>query len=69
MNLFEGQLTEDEHDHVRVRCEELGSPVYVDHGMSAPPLALCWVAVRPEMIVLGRVRPAGSVKCEHGRII
>ena len=52
VNLFEGQLTEDEQDHVRVHCEELGAPVYVDHGMSAPPLALCWVAVRPEKIVL-----------------
>ena len=45
VNLFEGQLTEDEPEHVRVRCEELPNPVYVDHGLSAPPLALCWVAI------------------------
>src|ERR1700688_2475186 len=57
VNLFEGQLTEDEPEHVRVRCEELPNPVYVDHGLSAPPLALCWVAIRPEKLVLGRERP------------
>ncbi len=68
VNLFEGQLTEDEQDHVRVKCEELGSPVYVDHGMSAPPLALCWVAVRPEKIVLGRERPPGTDNRAHGAI-
>jgi putrescine transport system ATP-binding protein len=68
VNLFEGQLTEDEQDHVRVRCEELAAPVYVDHGMSAPPLALCWVAVRPEKIVLTRERPAGTDNWAHGTI-
>ena len=68
VNLFEGQLTEDEQDHVRVKCEELNAPVYVDHGMSAPPLALCWVAVRPEKILLGRERPAGADNWSHGTI-
>ena len=68
VNLFEGQLTEDEPDFVRVRCEELPAPVYVDHGMSAPPLTLCWVAVRPEKIVLGRERPADADNWAHGVI-
>ncbi|HLQ14190.1 MAG TPA: polyamine ABC transporter ATP-binding protein [Steroidobacteraceae bacterium] len=68
VNLFEGQLSEDEPDHVRVRCEELPAPVYVDHGMSAPPLALCWVAIRPEKLVLGRERPAGADNWAHGVI-
>jgi putrescine transport system ATP-binding protein len=68
VNLFEGQLTEDEQDHVRVKCEELEAPVYVDHGMSAPPLALCWVAVRPEKIALTRESPAGTDNWAHGTI-
>jgi putrescine transport system ATP-binding protein len=68
VNLFEGQLTEDEQDHVRVNCEDLSVPVYVDHGMSAPPLALCWVAVRPEKIVLTRERPPGADNWAHGII-
>ncbi|HKC16352.1 MAG TPA: polyamine ABC transporter ATP-binding protein [Steroidobacteraceae bacterium] len=68
VNLFEGQLSEDEPDHVRVRCEELPAPVYVDHGLSAPPLALCWVAIRPEKLTLGRERPAGTDNWAHGVI-
>ena len=68
VNLFEGQLTEDEQDHVRVKCEELNAPVYVDHGMSAPPLALCWVAVRPEKILLARERPGHADNWAHGTI-
>jgi putrescine transport system ATP-binding protein len=68
VNLFEGQLTEDEQDHVRVKCEDLAAPVYVDHGMSAPPLALCWVAVRPEKIVLMREQPAGPDNWAHGTV-
>ncbi len=68
VNLFEGQLTEDEQDHVRVSCEGLSAPVYVDHGMSAPPLALCWVAVRPEKIVLTRERPSGADNWAQGTI-
>jgi putrescine transport system ATP-binding protein len=68
VNLFEGQLIEDEHDHVRVKCEELATPVYVDHGLSAPPLALCWVAVRPEKIVLTREQPAGADNWTHGKV-
>jgi putrescine transport system ATP-binding protein len=68
VNLFEGQLSEDEPEHVRVRCEELPVPVYVDHGMSAPPLAFCWVAIRPEKLALGRERPAGADNWAHGII-
>jgi putrescine transport system ATP-binding protein len=68
VNLFEGQLSEDEPDHVRVRCEELPAPVYVDHGLSAPPLALCWVAIRPEKLTLGRERPVGTDNWAHGVI-
>jgi len=68
VNLFEGQLTEDEPDHVRVRCEELPMPVYVDHGLSAPPLALCWVAIRPEKLMLGRDQPASTDNWAHGVI-
>ena len=34
VNMFEGQLIEDEPDHVRIRCDELGCVIYVDHGIS-----------------------------------
>ncbi|MFT3907597.1 MAG: polyamine ABC transporter ATP-binding protein [Steroidobacteraceae bacterium] len=58
VNLFEGVMTEDEPEYVRVSCPELkGAPVYVDHGVSAAPEAKLWVAIRPEKIQLQREQP------------
>ncbi|MFM2287527.1 MAG: hypothetical protein RL684_670 [Pseudomonadota bacterium] len=68
VNLFEGQLAEDEPGYVRVRCAELPAPVLVDHGVSAPPEAGCWVAVRPEKIELARERPAAVDNWAHGKV-
>jgi putrescine transport system ATP-binding protein len=68
VNLFEGHLAEDEPGYVRVLCDELPVPVLVDHGVSAPPQAGCWVAVRPEKIDIARVRPAAADNWAHGRI-
>jgi putrescine transport system ATP-binding protein len=52
VNLFDGKLIEDEPDYVRVQCADLPASVLVDHGISAPPDAPLWVAVRPEKIML-----------------
>ena len=57
VNLFDGRLIEDEPDHVRAQCEELPAPVFVDHGLSAPPEAQLWVAIRPEKFVVQRESP------------
>jgi putrescine transport system ATP-binding protein len=66
VNLFEGRLVEDEPDHVRIRCPELGHLVHVDHGISSAPEATVWVAIRPEKIELSRQRPAGEENVERG---
>lgn len=66
VNMFEGQLVEDEPDHVRIRCPELARTVYVDHGISSAPGAIVWVAIRPEKIELSRERPAGEANLERG---
>jgi putrescine transport system ATP-binding protein len=55
VNLFEGRLIEDEPDFVRVQCPDLPATVLIDHGISAPPNAPLWVAVRPEKINLSSV--------------
>jgi putrescine transport system ATP-binding protein len=57
VNLTEGTLVEDEPDHVRIDCPQLGGTVYVDHGVSSPPDAKLSVAIRPEKIQLSRERP------------
>jgi putrescine transport system ATP-binding protein len=58
VNMFEGKLVEDEPDYVRIRSEDLGGVVYVSHGISSPPDATVWVAVRPEKINISRHPPA-----------
>jgi putrescine transport system ATP-binding protein len=59
VNMFEGKLVEDEPDFVRIRCDDLGGAVvYVNHGISSPPDAPVWVAVRPEKINLSRQPPS-----------
>jgi putrescine transport system ATP-binding protein len=68
VNLFEGRLTEDEADYVRVACPELPAPVLVDHGVSAAPEATVWVAIRPEKIQLLRERPAGTDNHAQGTV-
>lgn len=68
VNLFDGQLTEDEPDHVRVACADLPVPVYVDHGVSAAPDAQLWVAIRPEKITMQREAPTSADNWAHGVI-
>jgi putrescine transport system ATP-binding protein len=57
VNMFEGKLIEDEPDFVRIRSEELGGVIYVNHGISSAPDATVWAAVRPEKINLSRKAP------------
>jgi putrescine transport system ATP-binding protein len=57
VNMFEGQLIEDLPDRVRIRSEELGGVIYVDHGISSAPGATVWAAIRPEKINILRAHP------------
>jgi putrescine transport system ATP-binding protein len=71
VNLFEGKLVEDEPDHVRIHCAELGATtVFVDHGISSAPSAEVCVALRPEKITLSREPPAAgeAQNCATGTV-
>jgi putrescine transport system ATP-binding protein len=54
VNLFEGQIAEDEPGHVLIHSAEAGGNIYIDHGISSAPGAKAWVAIRPEKIQLTR---------------
>ena len=58
VNMFEGQILEDEPDHVLIDSAELGGHIYVGHGVSTAPEAIVWTAVRPEKMVLAREEPS-----------
>src|SRR6478735_5159330 len=68
VNLFDGRMTEDEPDYVRVACPDLPVPVFIDHGLSAPPNAQLWVAIRPEKIALVREQPAATDNFARGTV-
>jgi putrescine transport system ATP-binding protein len=55
---FEGRLIEDEPSYVRIGCDDLEAPIYVDHGVSSAPDATVWAAIRPEKITISRDKPA-----------
>ena len=50
INMFEGRVTENGADHVRVRAADSDSEFYIDHGMSIKEGSKVWVALRPEKI-------------------
>ena len=60
VNMFEGKLIEDEPQYVRIGSPELGATIYVSHGISAPPEATVWAAVRPEKIFMSTTAPVGG---------
>jgi putrescine transport system ATP-binding protein len=60
VNMFEGKLIEDEPDYVRIASAELGGTIYVSHGISAPPEAVVWAAVRPEKMFMSTTAPEGG---------
>jgi putrescine transport system ATP-binding protein len=67
VNMFEGELIEDLPDRVRIKSDELGGLIYVDHGISAAPGARVWAAVRPEKIEILRSPPADTAEnCVKG---
>ena len=66
VNMFEGTLVEDEPEYVRIDSAELGGTIYVSHGISAPPEAVVWAAVRPEKIFMSTIPPEGDDNVAFG---
>ncbi|KFL25452.1 ABC transporter ATP-binding protein [Devosia sp. 17-2-E-8] len=66
VNMFEGIVTEDEADHVRIRSAEAGCDIYVDHGVDCAPDQILWYAIRPEKITLTREKPEGDANITRG---
>ena len=57
-NIFEGRVTEDSADHVRVQTEV--AEIYIDHGQSVTVGSKIWVALRPEKIRIAKTDQPGS---------
>ena len=71
VNLFEGKLAVDEHDHAVVETPELACPVFLDHGVTGGAGAAVWVALRPEKIELhkdGAAPDLGDAPVGHNAV-
>jgi putrescine transport system ATP-binding protein len=58
VNMFEGQVSGEGSDFVRIRCGELGCEVRAERSVSCARGATVWTAIRPEKITIGREPPA-----------
>ncbi len=60
INLFEGRVSNDEEDHVIIKCDETRGEIYVGHGVTCTPNQKLWFALRPEKISLTRAKPQSN---------
>lgn len=67
-NLFDGNVVEDEPDHVFVETTELPSRLYVNHGITGPLGMPVTISVRPERIALTRKPPEGAYNWGRGTV-
>jgi putrescine transport system ATP-binding protein len=67
-NLFDGNVVEDEPDHVFVESKDLPSRLYVNHGITGPLGMPVTISVRPERVALTRKPPEGAYNWGRGTI-
>ena len=68
VNMFEGRVVEDEPDHVLIDSAELGTSIYIGHGISTAPDAIVWAAVRPEKMIITREPPTEKLNAAQGTV-
>jgi putrescine transport system ATP-binding protein len=67
-NLFDGNVVEDEPDHVFVESPDLPVRLYVSHGITGPLGMPVTISVRPERIALMRKPPEGTFNWGRGTV-
>ncbi|MEQ5838648.1 polyamine ABC transporter ATP-binding protein [Paraburkholderia acidicola] len=65
-NLFDGNVVEDEPDHVFIETADLPTRLYVSHGITGPLGMPVTISVRPERIALTRKPPEGTFNWGKG---
>jgi putrescine transport system ATP-binding protein len=68
VNIFDGNVTEDGSDHVRIESGEAGCPIFIDHGVDVSEGVRVSVAVRPEKIKISREKPVEEENSTLGKI-
>ena len=69
VNVFEGQITDQDSDGVRIRAVDAGCTLFINHALPVSPGTQLWVAVRPEKILISRESPADTREnCVSGSV-
>jgi putrescine transport system ATP-binding protein len=66
VNMFEGRVSEDGAECVRIQCEELGCTVRAERSVHCVNGSTVWTAIRPEKINISRHRPLGAAAQRSG---
>lgn len=69
INMFAGQITRDEADHVVIESQLLNAPVHIGHGIAtALENPEVWIAIRPEKTRITREKPVTDCNWSSGVI-
>ncbi len=68
VNMFEGRISEDAADHVKIASAEAGGEINVSHGVHCTLDQKVWYAVRPEKIRVLREKPADFENAFQGTV-
>ena len=67
VNLFEGEIIQDQADHLMIATAGLSQNIFIDHGVSTSVEdKTVWVAVRPEKTRITREQPQGEYNWSSG---
>ncbi|MFK0571300.1 polyamine ABC transporter ATP-binding protein [Endozoicomonas sp.] len=69
VNMFEGEIIEEEAGYVIIQSPQIHQPIYIGHGITAPlEDRKVWIAVRPEKTMVTREQPEGNYNWSHGEV-
>ena len=60
VNMFEGRVSDERPEGVRLECNELGGTLRAERTVSCAPGATVWAAIRPEKISISREPPPSA---------
>ncbi len=68
VNIFEGRVSADATDYVRIHSQEGDCDIHVSHGVSCTENQKLWFAIRPEKLTISREKPRGKFNFVKGVI-
>ncbi len=68
VNSFEGRVTDDATNYVRIHSKEGDCDIHIPHGISCTENQKLWFAIRPEKMELAKKKPRGKYNFVKGSV-